>query len=148
MAETNLQVTPGAGTGVAGYTDTAGNFRQTVIIGDITNNTALIPNGVQLISSGGQSVSYAITAAKGTLTVISANPGRLCRVIVTSAGTGTATNFLTFFDNASAASGNILGLLSWTVTNGTILEFQTPAANGITCSAGGTGTPALTVTYI
>jgi hypothetical protein len=118
------------------------------MLGDATTNTASIPNGVQLISAGGLNANYAITAAKGTATIISASPGRLCRIIVTSAGTGTSTNFLTFYDNASAASGNILGLLSWTIANGTMLDFQTPAANGITCSAGGTGTPALTVTYI
>jgi hypothetical protein len=142
-AETNLQITPGSGVGVSGYTDSAGNFRQTVTLGDTTNNIALLPSGIQLTSEGGANANFAITAGKNTITVVSVQAGRLCKVTVVTLGTAACT----FYDSASAASGNVVGVVTASAAVGTIFSFQTVTANGITASASASN-PALTVAYI
>lgn len=72
----------------------------------------------------------AVASAAGTV-VIKAAPGRLCRVVVTATGTGVVT----FFDNASAASGLVLFAVPASAPVGSFYDVQMPAANGITASA-------------
>lgn len=86
--------------------------------------------------------TVAIAAAVATNTVIKASAGALLRVLVTATGT-TAMNF---YDNASAASGTIIGVIPANPTVGTLYTFNMPAANGIV--AGGVSTnPGVTVGF-
>jgi hypothetical protein len=71
----------------------------------------------------------AITAA-GTSTV-KASAGRLVVVTVITPGTG----ILTFYDNASAASGTVLLVIPASPAAGTIYSVNLPAVNGITVVA-------------
>lgn len=90
---------------------------------------------VTLVDEQGHSTdgaeSLAIAAAAGTV-VVSAQPGRLVRVLVTTAGTSGA---VTFYDNASAASGTVIGVVPGSATAGTVFELRMPTANGITASS-------------
>jgi hypothetical protein len=83
----------------------------------------------------------ATIAAAGTA-VVKASPGRLCRVLVTATGTGAVT----FYDNPSAASGTVIGVVPASAAVGAIYEFQAPAAAGITASAATTPS-SVTVIY-
>lgn len=103
--------------------------------------------GVQLVTTGGISTT-AIGAASAGPNVIKGSAGRLAKAVITTVGT-TGTD--TFYDNASACSGTVLGTVQGTtaVTGnliGTIVVFDMPAANGIT-ECGGTGSAAVTVSY-
>lgn len=103
------------------------------------NNTTMI--GVT--SPGG--VSTTAIAAAATNTVVKSGAGRLCRVLITSAGTAA----LTFYDNATGGSttGNILGYIPANAAAGSVYDFQFIASTGIQVP-GGTNTPAVTVGYI
>lgn len=141
--ETSIGMSQGSGTNIAGASDTAGNFQQLIMIGDGTVNQAKLPNGIMLFSDGGVSANFAITSGKNSATVISANPGRLCKVTVVTLGTAACI----FYDNASAASGNVVGTVTASAAVGTIFNFQCVVANGITASASSSN-PALTVQYV
>ncbi len=100
-----------------------------------------------ITSDGGQYTRpvAAITATSGGAVVITANPGRLCRVIVTAAGTGAV---LAFYDNASASTGTVLfSTAATTQTVGTIFSPQMPAASGVV-AAQITGSPGVCVSYV
>jgi len=103
-----------------------------------SNNTTMI--GVT--SPGG--VSTSSIAAAATNTVVKASAGRLCRVLVTTAGTAA----LTFYDNATggATTGNILGVVPANAGVGSVYDFQFLASTGIQ-APGGASTPAVTVGY-
>ena len=141
--ESPIAITQGSGTDIAGYVDINGNFRQAVAIGDPYYNYALIPVGVQLTSDGGNQTSAAVTSGKNTITVISSNPSFLCRILVTTAN----TSALTLYDNASAASGTIIGVITASAVAGTVFNCQMPALNGITASAS-SNNPAVTISYV
>jgi uncharacterized protein (UPF0333 family) len=81
--------------------------------------------GYALLAGG----TTAIAAAVGT-TVVKGAPGRLVKVIITTAGT--ATDNITIYDNASAGSGTVLGVIAGGGTVGTSISFDMPALNGIT----------------
>lgn len=83
-----------------------------------------------LVSFGGTK-NTPLTAAQiaAGITVIKAAPGRLCRIVVTT--TTTAAQNITFFDNASAASGTVLAVVPGGSTQGTIIDLQVPAQNGL-----------------
>lgn len=89
------------------------------------------------------SATTAIAAAAGT-TVVKAGPGHLARVVVTAAGT--ATDNITIYDNASAGSGTVLGVIPGGGTVGAIVSFDLPALNGITAVNVASG-PAVTIGY-
>lgn len=80
--------------------------------------------------------------ASGTGTspvVVKASSGFICSVLVTAAGSAN----LILYDNASAASGTIVGYVPSSATAGQIYQFMFPCANGITAgqsvgSVGGT----------
>lgn len=98
-------------------------------------------SGVLRTAAGG-SVTAAIAAATAGPTVVKNVPGRIARVLITTAGTASET----FYDNASACSGTIIGITPATTSVGTVIDFSFPAANGIT-GCGGAGSPAVTVSY-
>jgi hypothetical protein len=86
--------------------------------------------------------SYAVIAAsKATNTVISANPGRIFRVIVTTVG----ANPMAFYDNATTNTGNIVAQLAASAPLG-VYDFNVPVGAGIT-SAGSATNPGVTVTF-
>jgi hypothetical protein len=98
--------------------------------------------GVQWTTQGG-SLTLPIAGAAAGPSVIKASAGRLARVLATTTG---ATTAITFYDNASACSGTIIGFLPATVAAGTVTDFSMPAANGIT-ACGGTGSAAVSVSF-
>jgi len=93
------------------------------------------------VTDGGQ---YSTTVAAGTggAAVVSAEPGRLCKVVVLSSGSA-ATDI---YDNASAASGTKLFTVPANPTIGTLYNVQMPAANGV-FNAGVTNSSQLCITY-
>ncbi len=98
-------------------------------------------NGTPIIAGG--SATVAIAASKSTVTVVKSSTGRLCRVLVTTAGTAVT---VLIYDNASAASGTIIGAFPGTAVAGTMYDFEMPAVNGITVGGAATN-PAMTISY-
>lgn len=104
--------------------------------------------GEQLISGGG--ISYVVVgqaAIAAGVVVVKASTGRLARVLVTT-GTTAAQN-ITFFDNATAGSGNIIGLVPGGATAGQIFDFGFVANNGITIGQNATlAAGSITISFI
>ena len=96
--------------------------------------------GETLSTFGGQ-FSQAVVSGAGIVT-LKAAPGRLCRIVITVAGTVA----FTVFDNASAASGTVLFTSPTATSIGTIFDIQLPAQNGITIS-NPASSPGFTVTW-
>jgi len=92
-----------------------------------------------LVTSGG---TTAVSVASATPGAVKASAGRLCRIIITTLGSGSQV----FYDNASAASGTILFATAASAAVGTIYDVQAPAVNGI-YAAGAASTPVCTVLY-
>ena len=82
----------------------------------------------------------AITAA-GT-TAVKASAGRFVIATVTASSTG----ILTFYDNASAASGTVLLVIPASPTAGTIYSVNLPFVNGLTVVAAAS-TSSVTIGY-
>lgn len=78
-------------------------------------------------------------------TVVWANPGTLCKLIVTSTGTGSGT-FVDVYDNATTNSGSVVIAIPSNAAAGTIYDVQCPVFNGITVAQVTNG-PGLTVSY-
>lgn len=100
------------------------------------------PGGEKWITPGG-SQTAAIAAGTGTAAVVVKDTaGRLCKVLVTAAGSAA----LTFYDNASAATGTVIGVIPATAVAGDLYTLDIPAANGIVAGQV-SGSPAATVSY-
>jgi hypothetical protein len=100
-----------------------------------------LPNAI-LRTSSAYGLVPATTA--GATTVFAA-PTVLCKVTVTSTGTGSGTP-VQIYDNASAASGNVVAAIPANAAAGTVYEFHVPMASGITVEQVTNG-PGLCVTY-
>lgn len=100
------------------------------------------PGGEQWVSDGGALTASVPTGAANT--VVKAEGGRLCRVLVTTAGTGTGS--VLFYDNATTNSGTVIGVVPATVSVGAIYEFLMPASAGIVCVNVASG-PVMTVSF-
>jgi hypothetical protein len=96
-------------------------------------------NGSSTASGSTNSVAVPASASNQ---VVKATPGVLFKCVVTATGT---TNAL-IYDNASAASGKVIGVVPSTVTVGQVFEFSMPASAGITVG-GATTNPAFTLSY-
>ena len=92
--------------------------------------------GQQLVSDGGTAY-VVIAAAKGTNTVVSATPGRLCAVVVTATG----TNSMQIQDN-----GVTVAAIPASPGVGTRWPFQIECGHDITV-VGNAANPGVTVTY-
>lgn len=90
----------------------------------------------------GGCVSKAIAAGLTTDTVLSTIPSRLCRVIVTATGAGNTQ----IFDNASAGSGVVVGIIKSTAVVGDIIDFSMPTMLGLTIK-GAAGNAGFTISY-
>lgn len=112
------------------------------VSGTVTANqgTAAVVANAWPIKSVNDATTTTLFPATATLVVVKASAGRLVQALVTAVGT---TN-LTIFDNASAASGTIIGIIPSTATVGQVFVWAVPAANGITAQCA-TTTPATTV---
>lgn len=99
-------------------------------------------NGAVLVPAGATTGTVAIAASKSGNTVVKASAGRLSRILIQAA---VATNAIEVFDNASAASGTVIGYIPVAAAAG-VYDFEMPAANGITVGGASTN-PAMTVSY-
>lgn len=88
--------------------------------------------------------NYAVAAGAGSgAEVISAVPGRVVSILVTTLGTAA----LTLYDNDKpAASGTIVGYVPASTAAGTSIPVNSGAVYGITAGRA-LNTPAVTVTY-
>ena len=85
----------------------------------------------------------AVAAGTGTTpVVVKASAGYLKGFVVTT----TASAAMTFYDNASAASGTVLYTTASTIAAGTIIVLDMPFANGLTVSQA-SGSAAVTIAY-
>jgi len=87
--------------------------------------------------------SNAVVASNTSVAIRPGGPGILCQAIVTATGTGTAT----FYDNPSAASGNIIFVIPASAALGTVYSIRMPVATGIFCVSATSG-PALAISYL
>lgn len=101
-------------------------------------------NGSPILFTSGGTLT-AVIAAGASSAAIKAAPGRVCRAVVTTAGT--STDNITIYDNASAGSGTILGIILGGTAVGTAIDIQMPAANGI-WAVNVSGGPAVTLSYV
>lgn len=101
---------------------------------------------VCLVDAAGYAVAgtftQAIAAGTAADTIIKGTPGRLCRILVTTAGTAAVS----IWDNASGHTGTIIGAVAASAVAGTMVEAQAPAVNGITVQ-GNASLPAITVIW-
>lgn len=100
---------------------------------------------VTLYDDAGFPAAAAFTApiaAGASTTTLKPSPGRLCRVVVTTAGT--SADNITIYDNASAGSGEVLATIPGGGTVGTVYALDVPAVNGITVVNVASG-PAVTI---
>jgi hypothetical protein len=116
------------------------------IQGTLNTQTAGI-SGTLSVWGGG--TATAVVPAGVATTVIKASPGKLCRAVITAAGT---TGDTPIYDNASAGSGTKIGVIPGTTTDATALPgrvftFDMPALLGIT-AVGPASSPAFTVSFI
>lgn len=111
--------------------------------GRLTDDVELVDANNNTISPTG-GVSTGTVASAAANTVILARAGKLCRVLVTTAGTGTGSVLI--YDNATTNSGTVIGVVPATIAIGTIYEFLMPCANGIVV-ANVTSGPVLTVSF-
>jgi hypothetical protein len=80
----------------------------------------------ELLATWGGQFSAAIASGAST-TTLKTGPARLCRIVITTAGTAS----FTVFDN-TAGSGTVLFASTATTTLGTVYDIQMPAQIGIT----------------
>ena len=90
--------------------------------------------GAEIVTTGG--VSAGFLSATGA---VKASAGRLCSIIVNT----TTSAAVTIYDNAAAASGNILFVIPASTAVGTIYKPDISAVNGIYASFAGTGALAI-----
>lgn len=123
--------------------DGTGNKIPGTLVRSTAGNVAGVGAGGDLHATGGGAATAAVPTGAGN-TVVKASAGRLCRVLVTTAGTGAGSVLI--YDNASTNSGTVIGVIPATVAVGTYYTFDLPAANGITAENVASG-PVLTVSY-
>lgn len=123
------------------YDPVSGQFtaQQAGPVTTASDGTAYAPTVVQQARS-----NKAVAAGTGTTpVVVKASAGYLKCFVVTT----TATAAMSFYDNASAASGTVLYTTSSTIAAGTIVVLDMPFANGLTVSQA-SGSAAVTIAYI
>lgn len=97
-----------------------------------------------VVSAGGSATVAVPAGASTTAQVIKSSAGRLCRAVATGGSASTAA--LTFYDNASSASGVAIGVVPSGASAGQSFDFQMPASNGITAGLL-SGSAAVTVSF-
>ncbi len=121
-----------------------------------SSGTPYAPQNMSLTQVGGVKVpaagvvpvvqataNAAVAAGTGTTpVVVKASAGYLKLFVVTT----TATAAMSFYDNASAASGTVLYTTAANIAAGTIIVLDMPFLNGLTLSQA-SGSAAVTIAY-
>lgn len=118
------------------------NVEQADVVGtNAVNATVTVDLNGNVVTPGG---TKTVQIASGTtaVTVVKTTAGRLCRVLLQAANGAAA---ILVYDNASAASGTVIGAIAASAVVGAY-DFEMPAANGITVGGASTN-PAMTVSY-
>lgn len=123
-------------------TPVAGVQVPAVVSVDGNGNTFTIGAGGSVHTSVGGTATVAVAAATVANTVVKASAGRLCRILITATG----TNPLQVFDNATTNTGTVIGAFAASPAVGMVVDFQMPAANGITVG-GNAANPGFTLSY-
>lgn len=146
----SLAVTPGAGAliamdqvGTAGA-PASGEKMQYVKLdyGIAGSSQPVLPTAPLPVQGGGGTTTS--VAAGAANTIVKGSPGRLCRILVTTAGSGTGNVLI--FDNATTNSGTVIGMVPATIAIGTFYIFDMPATAGITVQNVSSG-PVLTISW-
>jgi len=110
------------------------------------SGSPLVSQPTMLVDANGWLVAgtftQSITAGATADTTVKTSQGRLCRVLVTTAGTGAVA----IYDNAGGHTGTIIGAVAANAVAGTMVECQAPASLGITV-AGNAANPAMTIIW-
>lgn len=109
--------------------NTAGN-NFTVLQGGPTTTDGNGNASAPAIVAWGGTATYPVPSNNGS-TVIRSSAGRLASVIVTTTGPAQ----LNIYDNASIASGTIIGAIPANAAVGSVYAFNSPAANGIVANS-------------
>lgn len=86
--------------------------------------------GETVVGEGKFASAVTSTQIAAGVVVVKPAPGRLCKVLVTTATT--ASQAITIYDNATAGSGTVVGVIPGSSTAGTVFAFHMPCTNGIT----------------
>lgn len=151
LATSSLQVFSLSVNGAATVTPAAVSTFSFIGVGDTASNGTQLNDGQYPWRKSNISFDGALSVTTGgnqTTTIaaagsanVKATPGRLGRVLITTAGTAA----ITFYDNAAGnSSGKIIGITPAVTVQGQIYDFSMPAAAGIS-AVGGAGSPAVTV---
>ena len=124
------------------FTQGYSNATGVVSIGGVSVAVAAQVDTLGNVVTPGGSATVAVAAATAANTVIKASAGRLCRVLVTTAGTVD----LKIYDNATTASGTVIGYIPSSAVLGASYDIQMPAAKGITVG-GASGNAGITISY-
>lgn len=132
-----------AATGVTIVTGGVGIIGWLSSIYKVLHSFLLGVSGEQVVSTGGSSTVAVGAGGGAAAVVVKASPGRLCRVLVTATGSAN----LLFYDNASAGTGTVIGVVPSTAVLGQTFDIQAPAVNGIVAEQA-SGSPACTVQIV
>ena len=136
-----LTITESTNSTTAAFTVTTSNFTKYTRVPQV--GLFIDQNGNLMVNSGNVGdATVSIPSAAGNV-IVSANPGRLATVLVTTTGSGGPT---LIYDNATTNSGTVIGYIPASAAVGTLYIFDMPAANGITVAGISSG-PVLTVSY-
>lgn len=116
----------------------------TISSGTVTANQGTANATAAWSFSDGGSTTASVAAGTVVNTVIKNSAGRLCRVLVTTVGTGAVA--VNIYDNATTTSGTIIGSFPITAPVGSVYDFSIPAANGITVGGSATA-PGMTISF-
>lgn len=118
------------------------NYGASTAAGSVSVQATAQVDALGNVVTPGGAVTSAIAAAKTTNTVVKASSGRLCRVLLTVVGSVD----LKIYDNATTASGTVIGYIPSTAVLGASFDIQMPAVNGITVG-GAAGNAGITVSF-
>ena len=135
-----LPASASTGVAAAGITGIVRRSTITALTDAYQAQAALDMAGAQLVSIGGAITGTVAAGAQAA--VVKGSAGRICRVLVTTAGTVATT----IYDNASTNSGTVVGVIPAAAVAGSVYDIQMPCANGIYAYAA-SGGAALTVSY-
>jgi hypothetical protein len=143
LEATAVRVTlPTDGTGVVGLNAGSNLIGSAKIVDTAGSNEAGVDALHNVYVTDGGTTATAVAAGTVADTVIKGSAGRLCRIVVTTAG----TNAMEIYDNASAGSGKVIATVAANAVAGTWIDAQMPAANGIT-TKGDSNNPAVTISF-
>src|SRR5271170_1692381 len=115
----------------------------------MANNTNIYQPATEgdTVQYGKSTATYNAAQIAAANVVVKAGPGRLCKVLVTTALANSTA--VAIYDRATAASGTIVGYIASNQAVGSLLDFEMPCQNGITIGIAANLTGAvITISYI